>query len=134
LTPIPAFVIFPAAKPMKIYSVYIMASKSRTLYTGVTSNLQQRVWQHREKQISGFSAKYNTTRLVYFESFKRSPRHNPAREANQGLVAQQQNCLDRIHEPRLERSKRNLVTHNACNLLCAPGLRHPQRSHPTVSF
>jgi putative endonuclease len=54
---------------MKTYSVYIMASKSRTLYTGVTSNLPQRVWQHREKRLPGFSAKYNTTRLVYFENF-----------------------------------------------------------------
>lgn len=54
---------------MKTYSVYIMASKSRNLYTGVTSNLQRRTWQHREKLQSGFSAKYNTNRLVYYENF-----------------------------------------------------------------
>jgi putative endonuclease len=54
---------------MKTYSVYIMASKSLNLYTGVTSNLQRRVWQHREKIHKGFSAKYNTNRLVYYESF-----------------------------------------------------------------
>ena len=59
----------PVIKTMKTYSVYIMASKSRTLYIGITSNLQHRVWQHREKRLSGFSAKYNTTRLVYFENF-----------------------------------------------------------------
>ncbi len=54
---------------MKTYSVYIMASKSLNLYTGVTSNLPRRVWQHREKLLKGFSAKYNTNRLVYYETF-----------------------------------------------------------------
>ncbi|MFZ0700527.1 MAG: GIY-YIG nuclease family protein [Candidatus Acidiferrales bacterium] len=54
---------------MKSYWVYIVASKSRNLYTGVTSNLQRRVWQHREKLLKGFSAKYNTNRLVYYEAF-----------------------------------------------------------------
>ncbi|MFZ0639502.1 MAG: GIY-YIG nuclease family protein [Candidatus Acidiferrales bacterium] len=54
---------------MKTYRVYIMASKSLNLYTGVTSNLQRRVWQHREKLLKGFSAKYNTNRLVYYETF-----------------------------------------------------------------
>ncbi|MGB6482629.1 MAG: GIY-YIG nuclease family protein [Candidatus Acidiferrales bacterium] len=54
---------------MKTYCVYIVASKSLNLYTGVTSNLQRRVWQHREKLLKGFSAKYNTNRLVYYETF-----------------------------------------------------------------
>ena len=52
---------------MKQYAVYIMASKSRTLYTGVTSNLEQRVYQHKNKMIVGFTSKYNIDRLVYFE-------------------------------------------------------------------
>src|SRR5215472_3977192 len=67
----PPFLVFPSCPQtlMKTYSVYIMASKSLNLYTGVTSNLQKRVWQHREKQLPGFSAKYNTNRLVYYESF-----------------------------------------------------------------
>jgi putative endonuclease len=46
-----------------------MASKSRTLYTGVTSNLERRVWQHRTKRLAGFTARYNITRLVCFEVF-----------------------------------------------------------------
>ncbi|MGB7172537.1 MAG: GIY-YIG nuclease family protein [Candidatus Acidiferrales bacterium] len=54
---------------MKTYCVYILASKSLNLYTGVTSNLQRRVIQHREKLLKGFSAKYNINRLVYYESF-----------------------------------------------------------------
>ncbi|MGB6875920.1 MAG: GIY-YIG nuclease family protein [Candidatus Acidiferrales bacterium] len=54
---------------MKTYCVYILASKSLNLYTGVTSNLQRRVFQHREKLLKGFAAKYNINRLVYYESF-----------------------------------------------------------------
>lgn len=46
-----------------------MASKTRTIYTGVTSALQQRVIQHKEKKYPGFSAKYNTNKLVYYEEF-----------------------------------------------------------------
>jgi putative endonuclease len=54
---------------VKTYFVYIMASKSRTLYTGVTSNLERRVLQHRGKVFGGFTAKYNINRLVHFEQF-----------------------------------------------------------------
>ena len=54
---------------MKTYWVYIMASKSLNLYTGVTGNLKRRVLQHREKLLQGFSAKYNINRLVYYEDF-----------------------------------------------------------------
>ncbi len=53
--------------PMKTYYVYIMASKSRTLYTGVTNNLERRVLQHRRKLVPGFTARYNINRLVYYE-------------------------------------------------------------------
>ena len=52
---------------LKTYYVYIMASKSRTLYTGVTSNLERRVLQHRRKLLPGFTARYNINRLVYYE-------------------------------------------------------------------
>lgn len=54
---------------LKTYYVYIMASKSRTLYTGVTSNLERRVIQHRGKLLPGFTARYNINRLVYYEVF-----------------------------------------------------------------
>jgi len=52
----------------KNFAVYIMASKPwGTLYTGVTSALQQRVYQHRNGLIEGFSKKYGCKTLVYFE-------------------------------------------------------------------
>lgn len=53
----------------KTYHVYIMTNTSRTSnYTGVTSNLYQRVWQHREGIYGGFSGKYRTNILVYYEA------------------------------------------------------------------
>ena len=45
-----------------------MANKSRTLYTGVTSDLKRRVYQHKHKLAPGFTSKYNITQLVYFET------------------------------------------------------------------
>jgi len=44
-----------------------MTNKSRTLYTGVTNDLERRVYEHKQKLVPGFTAKYNITRLVYFE-------------------------------------------------------------------
>jgi putative endonuclease len=49
------------------YYVYIMTNPSRTLYVGVTNDLERRVNQHRLKEIPGFTAKYNITQLVYYE-------------------------------------------------------------------
>ena len=51
----------------KQYYVYIMASRSRVLYVGMTNDLQRRVEQHKQKLIEGFTQRYNITRLVYYE-------------------------------------------------------------------
>ena len=48
--------------------VYILASRRNgTLYIGVTSTLQQRIWQHKEKLVGGFTKKYGVDRFAYFE-------------------------------------------------------------------
>src|SRR5512136_1020686 len=48
--------------------LYIMTNKNNTvLYTGVTSDLQKRVWQHREKLVEGFTKRYSVVKLVYYE-------------------------------------------------------------------
>ncbi|MFI4969038.1 MAG: GIY-YIG nuclease family protein [Lysobacterales bacterium] len=49
-------------------AVYILASKRNgTLYIGVTSNLSQRIWQHRNDVVEGFSKEHRTHAVVYFE-------------------------------------------------------------------
>jgi len=52
---------------MARYYVYIMTSPTGTLYTGVTNNLQRRIYEHKHKLIEGFTQSYNITRLVYYE-------------------------------------------------------------------
>ena len=50
--------------------VYILASRPRgTLYIGVTKDLVRRVWQHKSKEIEGFTSRYGVDQLVYFEEF-----------------------------------------------------------------
>ena len=51
--------------------VYILGSRQMTLYVGVTSDLERRVWQHKTKAIEGFTSKYGVDRLLYFERFER---------------------------------------------------------------
>jgi putative endonuclease len=67
---------------LKNYYVYIMAIKSRTLYTGVTSNLERRVFEHRDKLLPGFTARYSIYRLVYYEVFGENRRRHCSRETN----------------------------------------------------
>jgi putative endonuclease len=56
-------------RDVKIYYVYILASKTGVLYTGVTNNLKLRVFQHKTKLNEGFTQKYGVDTLMYFETF-----------------------------------------------------------------
>ena len=51
----------------KTYYVYIMTNNSKTLYTGVTNNLERRVFEHKHGSVKGFTKKYNIDRLVYYD-------------------------------------------------------------------
>lgn len=51
----------------KTYYVYIVASISRVLYIGVTSDLVRRVHEHKQGSVAGFTKSYSVDRLVYFE-------------------------------------------------------------------
>jgi putative endonuclease len=63
----------------RVYCTYIVASRSHTLYVGMTGDLLKRVFDHKQKTHEGFSAKYNCNRLVWFERFM-SPEGAIARE------------------------------------------------------
>ncbi len=55
---------------MKTYFVYIITNKPNgTLYIGVTNDLERRIWEHKNKIVKGFSAKYNLDKLIYSEDY-----------------------------------------------------------------
>ena len=51
------------------YSVYMVASKSRVIYIGMTNDLSRRVFEHKNELVDGFTKRYRCHRLVYYESF-----------------------------------------------------------------
>ena len=53
---------------MKTFYVYIMGSKSGTLYVGMTSNIKKRVYEHKNHLKPGFTDKYNINKLLYVET------------------------------------------------------------------
>ena len=54
----------------KSYCVYLLTNDRHTvIYTGVTSDLRARVYQHREELLPGFASRYNIHKLVYYEIF-----------------------------------------------------------------
>jgi len=55
---------------LNTYYVYILANRSRTLYTGVTNDIERRVAEHKAGHIPGFSRQYRVDRLVYLEPFE----------------------------------------------------------------
>jgi putative endonuclease len=50
------------------FYVYIMTNRSRTLYTGITNNLERRVYEHKNHITPGFTSKYKIDRLAYYET------------------------------------------------------------------
>ena len=54
----------------RVYYVYILASRSRNLYAGVTNDLMRRALEHREPGVRAFTTRYRIHRLVYFERYR----------------------------------------------------------------
>ncbi|HHV65571.1 MAG TPA: GIY-YIG nuclease family protein [Peptococcaceae bacterium] len=53
---------------MPLYYVYIMTNwNNKVLYTGITNDLERRIYEHKNKLIEGFTKKYNVNKLVYYE-------------------------------------------------------------------
>jgi putative endonuclease len=51
----------------RTFYVYILANRARTLYLGMTNDLERRMFEHKTKRVAGFSARYNVDELVYYE-------------------------------------------------------------------
>lgn len=67
---------------MKQFCIYILSNKNKTvLYTGVTSNLPERIYLHKTKAVEGFTKKYNVDVLVYYE---------PHQNAESAILREQQ--------------------------------------------
>ncbi|MEK7611326.1 MAG: GIY-YIG nuclease family protein [Patescibacteria group bacterium] len=52
-----------------IFHVYILTNRSATLYIGITSDLNRRIWEHKNKMIDGFTKRYNINKLIYLEDY-----------------------------------------------------------------
>ena len=80
----------------KRYYVDIMASRSLTLYTGVTGDIYHRALQHKAGEIEGFTKKYHINRLRNVQVCKQRAR---PRETNQGLDTSEAPCANQDYEP-----------------------------------
>ena len=87
---------------MSGYYVYIMANKSRVIYTGVTNDLLRRVYEHKQKLLPGFTKKYNTTVLAYYDDTE-DVRQAIAREKQiKGWLRSKKIALYRVNESAVE--------------------------------
>ena len=91
-----------------------MASRSRTLYIGVTGNLHQRVFQHKWKECDGFTARYNCDRLVWFEKFQYIQKAIAREKELKGWRRAKKIAL--IHEPGVDGFESGLVRMRAGGL------------------
>ena len=55
-----------------MYWVYILSNKNKTIYVGITNNLQRRLYEHKNHLIEGFTKRYFIDKLVYFEEYSDS--------------------------------------------------------------
>ena len=86
----------------KSFAVYILASeRNGTLYVGVTSNLVQRAWQHKEGFVGGFTKEFDVKLLVWFEQHETAEsaitREKQIEKWNRGMEGQ----IDRGEQPRI---------------------------------
>ena len=52
---------------MKRYFIYILSSRNKVLYVGMTDNLARRIYEHKQRLVEGFTKEYNVDKLVYYE-------------------------------------------------------------------
>jgi len=87
---------------MKQPAVYILASnRNGTLYIGVTSNLQQRIWQHKECKQPGFTDRFGVKDLVWFECTESMEAAIAREKQLKKMATQVEDQVDRRNEPIL---------------------------------
>jgi putative endonuclease len=79
-----------------------MTNVSRTLYIGVTNNLERRVFEHKNKLIEGFTKKYNITRLAYWEQFGDAKEAIAREKQIKGWLRAKKISLVESHNPKWE--------------------------------
>jgi len=87
---------------MHNYYVYIMSSKSRVLYVGITNDIHHRVWEHQHDELPGFTSKYRVHRLVYFERFQYVRNAIAHEKAIKGWLRQKKIALIQAENPTWE--------------------------------
>jgi len=106
--------------------VYIIASKTGTLYAGMTNNLDRRVAEHKQHLVPGFTAKYHCTRLVWFEEHS-DVRAAIAREKQiKGWLRAKKIALIESHNPRWA----DLAEHWGWELCLKAGVRPDGKKQP----
>ena len=88
---------------MREYFVYIVASPSRTIYTGVTNSLERRMYEHKHKLFKGFTAKYGIDRLVYAETYADINDAIAREKEIKGWLREKKVCSDRGGESEVAR-------------------------------
>ena len=87
----------------KQYYVYIMTNKRKSVfYTGITSNLPKRIYEHKEKTADGFTKRYNINTLVYFEVFKEPLEAIAVEKKIKGWTRQKKISLIRSKNPEMK--------------------------------
>ena len=80
--------------------VYIMGSVGGALYIGMTNDIERRVWQHKRKQVKGYSSRFSTTRLLYFEEFNHPADAIAAEKKLKGWLRKKKLDLIRTMNPK----------------------------------
>lgn len=85
------------------FYVYIATNKRNTVfYTGITSNLAKRMWQHKQKEAKGFTSKYNINKLVYYEIFSNSQEAIAAEKKIKGWTRKKKIDLIKENNPEFK--------------------------------
>lgn len=84
------------------YYVYILANKSNILYTGITNNLQRRIFEHKTGLIKGFTKKYKINKLIFFEEFKTAIEAISAEKRTKGWTRKKKINLIKSKNPKFK--------------------------------